>query len=59
MPGKEKILYGRGSPEMNFTAEVADSEKERNLKVHFPLQYTKLVSLKHMAKIRILILPLL
>jgi len=56
-PGREKVIYGRGSPEMNFTAEVADSEKEKNLKVRFPLQYTRLVSLKSMGKIRILILP--
>jgi hypothetical protein len=24
-PGREKIVYGRGSPEMNFSAEVANN----------------------------------
>jgi hypothetical protein len=35
-PGREKILYGRGSPEMNFTAEVADSEKEKEFEGALP-----------------------
>ena len=35
-PGKEKIVYGRGSPEMNFTAEVADTEKEKEFEGAIP-----------------------
>jgi glycogen debranching enzyme len=35
-PGREKIVYGRGSPEMNFTAEVADSEKEKEFEGAIP-----------------------
>ena len=27
--GREKIVYGRGSPEMSFSAEVADEDKEK------------------------------
>jgi hypothetical protein len=29
IPGKEKIVYGRGSPEMDFSASVADTSKEK------------------------------
>src|SRR5215213_138605 len=36
MPGREKVVYGRGSPEMNFTAEVADSEKEKEFEGALP-----------------------
>ena len=35
-PGREKIVYGRGSPEMNFTAEVADSKKEKEFEGAIP-----------------------
>lgn len=35
-PGREKVVYGRGSPEMNFTAEVADSEKEKEFEGALP-----------------------
>ena len=28
-PNKEKLVYGRGSPEMKFSAEVAGENKQR------------------------------
>jgi hypothetical protein len=36
MPGREKMLYGRGSPQMNFSAEVADEDKEREFEGALP-----------------------
>jgi glycogen debranching enzyme len=35
-PGREKIVYGRGSPEMNFSADVADSDKENEFEGALP-----------------------
>jgi glycogen debranching enzyme len=35
-PGREKILHGRGSPQMNFSAEVADEEKEKEFEGALP-----------------------
>ena len=35
-PGREKIVYGRGSPEMNFSAEVADANMEKEFEGALP-----------------------
>jgi glycogen debranching enzyme len=35
-PGREKIVYGRGSPEMNFSANVADANKEKEFEGALP-----------------------
>jgi len=54
----EKLVYGRGSPEMKFLSEVAREDKQKELREPCLLQYTKLDSLKSTDKIRILILRL-
>ncbi len=35
-PNKEKVVYGRGSPEMKFSAEVAVIEKEKEFQGALP-----------------------
>ena len=35
-PNKEKVVYGRGSPEMKFSAEVAIKEKEKEFQGALP-----------------------
>ena len=35
-PGREKVVYGRGSPEMNFSAEVADANMEKEFEGALP-----------------------
>src|ERR671929_849717 len=35
-PSKEKLVYGRGSPDMNFSAEVAVNEKEKEFEGALP-----------------------
>jgi hypothetical protein len=55
-PNKEKVIYGRGSPEMDFLPEVAGIKK-KSLRAHFRQQYIKLDSLKSMDRSQILILP--
>ena len=35
-PGREKVVYGRGSPEMNFSAEVADANMEKKFEGALP-----------------------
>lgn len=57
-PGGEKIVYGRGSPEMGFSQRGQTMIKKRNLKGLFLLRYIRLVSLKYMARILTSILPL-
>ncbi|HZA07480.1 MAG TPA: hypothetical protein VE619_07235, partial [Nitrososphaeraceae archaeon] len=34
--GKEKIVYGRGAPEMKFSAEVANADKEKEFEGALP-----------------------
>jgi hypothetical protein len=46
--GKEKIVYGRGSPEMKYKSTRATKEIQKNLKEHFLLLYIKQVILKYM-----------
>jgi hypothetical protein len=35
-PGKEKIVYGRGSPDMNFLSQVADRKEEKEFEGALP-----------------------
>ena len=35
-PGREKLVYGRGSPEMNFSAQVAEENEEREFEGALP-----------------------
>src|SRR5919202_3126119 len=35
-PGKEKLVYGRGSPEMKFSAEVAGESKQKEFEGALP-----------------------
>src|SRR5918912_109674 len=35
-PNKEKVVYGRGSPDMKFSAEVAVKEKEKEFQAALP-----------------------
>ena len=55
-PNKEKLVYGRGSPEMKFSAEVAKVHKQKEFEGPYLQQYIRLDSQKCMAKIQILIL---
>ena len=35
-PNREKLVYGRGSPEMKFLSEVAKEDKQKEFKVALP-----------------------
>ncbi len=35
-PGEEKLVYGRGSPEMHFASEVANSQKQKKFEGALP-----------------------
>jgi hypothetical protein len=52
----EKLVYGRGSPEMKFLSEVVNEDKQKSFKELFLQRYIRLVFQKYMGKIRILIL---
>jgi hypothetical protein len=36
MPGREKLVYGRGSPEMHFSSEVANVQKQKEFEGALP-----------------------
>ena len=52
--GTEKLVYGRGSPQMKFSAEVAKTNKQKEFEGAIPLQlYIRQVFLRFMDKILI------
>lgn len=40
-PGREKIIYGRGSPEMQFLSEEAKDESRKNLPARSRPRFTR------------------
>ena len=54
-PGREKLVYGRGSPEMKFLSEKQKKINKKNLLEHCLLQYIKRDSLNYTVKLPTLI----
>jgi len=46
--GKEKIIYGRGSPEMNYTPTIAEDNKQKMFEEPFLLRCIKRATAKSM-----------
>jgi hypothetical protein len=46
--GKEKLVYGRGSPEMEYKPIKSKEDTQKNLKEHYQLQYIKQDILRYM-----------